>query len=177
MNNKIIILDRDGVINIDLPSSVLKMSQITIIDESKEAIRLLKEHDYQIVVATNQACVGRKELSFEQLIAINMKINKELDNRISKFYICPHTDADNCNCRKPKPGLLYSAWEDYHFKPEGTWFVGDAVRDFQAAQAFGCRFALVLTGKGLASQKELPDVLTFASLLDFSKSLLSGELK
>ena len=170
--SKCILLDRDGVINFDRPESVTKINSFVPIDSSLEAIRLLHEANFKIIVITNQACVGRGDLSIKMLNKIHELLQKKLDYKIHDFFICTHTDEDNCNCRKPKPGLIFEAQKKWGFKMRETFLVGDAQRDIQAAHNAGCKPVIVETGKITRETKDLPKVPIFKDLLDFTYQLI-----
>jgi D-glycero-D-manno-heptose 1,7-bisphosphate phosphatase len=146
-----VLLDRDGVINEDRPRSVRSVHDFVLLPHVAEAIATLTRHGYLVIVITNQAVVGRGDLALETLEAIHDRMRSLIaraGGRIDAVHVCPHTERDGCACRKPQPGLLLEAQRTYGFDLAETWFVGDALRDIQAAEAAGCRSALVLTGKG-----------------------------
>jgi D-glycero-D-manno-heptose 1,7-bisphosphate phosphatase len=175
--NRTIILDRDGVLNHDRANYVQNPEQLRIIDGVPEAIFRLNQAYYNVLVATNQACIGKGLILPETLAGIHGKLRTEIGRvggKIAGIYHCPHTDADGCNCRKPKPGLLLQAQEQWLFKPEETWFVGDTVRDMQAAKGANCLGALVLTGHGADIAHQVPDRPHFKDLANFVSFLLDG---
>ena len=175
---KLLLLDRDGVINADRPDSVLAMDQLEILPGVCEAIWKLTRAGYRILVITNQACVGRKELSPHVLEDIHRHLQECIaaaGGRIDDFFICPHAAEKECLCRKPKPGLIFQAMERWRFYPATTWFVGDAQRDIEAARAAGCRAALVRTGKGAQTETEVAGVPVFDDLLAFVNHLLDND--
>ena len=145
-----ILLDRDGVINRDLPGSVCYRNDFELLPDVANAVAEANDKGYRVLVITNQACVGRGNLDFSELDAIHRKMQDEIGRSggsIAGIYVCPHTDADDCDCRKPQPGLIEQAQRDHGFDPAVTWMVGDSVRDAEAAVRAGCRPALVRTGK------------------------------
>ena len=151
-SGKFVLLDRDGVINRDLPQSVRSVNDFELLPGVAEAIERMTSAGYQIIVITNQACVGRGDLSAGVLEQIHDRLLDEVSASggvILDIFVCPHTDADECNCRKPKPGLVLQAADRYSIDLAETWFVGDAPRDVEAAFAAGCRPALVRSGKPL----------------------------
>lgn len=172
MTTRVLLLDRDGVLNVDRPNYVLSVEELLLLPDVGEALALLSA--FTIVVITNQACLGKGLLTQAGLETIHAQLQSEIvgkGGRIDHFYSCPHTDAMACCCRKPKPGLLLQAQAAYGFIPEQTWYVGDAGRDIEAAVAAGCRPALVLTGKGEKTSKMYTQVPTFANLLAFAQFL------
>ena len=174
----VILLDRDGVINRDLPTSVLSREQFEMLAPSPAAIALLNRKGYRIAVVTNQACVGRGELSGDELDRIHQMMREqvaEAGGHIDAIYVCPHTDDDRCDCRKPRTGLIDRARDELGFVPEHTWMVGDDLRDVEAARAAGCRPAVVHSGKLRADQTPA-DVASYRDLMDFARSVADTTL-
>ena len=175
-NNKFIILDRDGVLNHDRNDYVYNPEQLHLIAGIPEAIALLNKAHYKVLIATNQACIGKGLILPDTLSKIHEKLTREIaiaGGKITAIYHCPHTQEESCNCRKPKPGLLLAAQQDWSFKPEETWFVGDTARDMQAAKAANCLGALVLTGHGTQNAPHVPNQPHFQDLPDFVNFLLN----
>lgn len=159
---KLVILDRDGVINHDSPDYIKSARQWQPIDGSLEAIARLTHADYRVVVATNQAGIGKQLFDYEELFSIHDKIIRivnELGGRIDGIFFCPHTDQDDCDCRKPKPGMLHQIAQRLQADLRGVPVIGDSIRDLRAAQAAGARPMLVLTGNGQKTRQELGDRL------------------
>jgi D-glycero-D-manno-heptose 1,7-bisphosphate phosphatase len=173
--NGVILLDRDGVLNVDLMNSVRSVADLRLERNAERAVALLVSAGFTLVVVTNQAAVGRGWLDEPTLAAIHEHLNEALGGRISRFYVCPHNPDERCRCRKPGTLLLEQAREDYGFDPERTWFVLDAPRDIEAATRFGCRPALVRTGKGAATERDHADVPVWDDLLAFADWLLANE--
>lgn len=167
---KIVLLDRDGVINHDSDQYIKSPEEWKPIPGSLEAIARLNQADYRVVVVTNQSGVGRGLFGMETLNAIHEKMHRALAHmggRIDAIFFCPHTDADACDCRKPKPGLFREIGTRFNLDLTGVPAVGDSLRDLQAAAAVGARPILVLTGKGkqTAAHPDLPaGVPVFADL-------------
>jgi D-glycero-D-manno-heptose 1,7-bisphosphate phosphatase len=152
MNTKLVILDRDGTINVDSDEFIKSPEEWHPIEGALEAIGRLNHAGYHVVVATNQSGLGRGLMDVASLNAIHDKMNKQLSKvggRIDAIFYCPHAPEESCQCRKPAPGLLEQIAERYGMGLEGVPFVGDSLRDLQAAQAAGCRPHLVLTGKSV----------------------------
>ena len=170
----VVLLDRDGVLNRDLPGSVTALSALRLEAGADRAVALLSRAGYAVLVITNQAAVGRGQLSAPELTRINDQLAAWVaaaGGRLDRFYVCPHAEQEGCPCRKPKPGLIAQAQREWGFVPEQTWFVGDAERDVAAARAAGCRPALVRTGKGREAAARLPEVPCFDDLLSFASAL------
>lgn len=158
---KLIILDRDGVINFDSAQFIKSPDEWKPIPGSLAAIARLNQSGYRVVVATNQSGVGRGLFEMDTLNAIHEKMHKALaqaGGRIDAIFFCPHTSADNCACRKPKPGMLHEISKRFNTNLTGIPAIGDALRDLEAAVAVGAKPMLVLTGKGkkTATDPELP---------------------
>ena len=158
---KLIILDRDGVINFDSAQFIKSPDEWKPIPGSLAAIARLNQSGYRVVVATNQSGVGRGLFEMDTLNAIHEKMHKALaqvGGRIDAIFFCPHTSADNCACRKPKPGMLHEISKRFNTNLTDVPAIGDALRDLEAAVTVGAKPMLVLTGKGkkTATDPELP---------------------
>ncbi len=155
MNKKIVFLDRDGVINQDsfgkTPNNyVEKWEHFHFVDNSKEGIKSLCDNGFEIVIISNQAGVSKGYYSQETLdeITSNMVTEiKQAGGTIKKVFYCTHKPEDNCDCRKPKPGLFKKAQEFLSVDISGCFFVGDTQRDVIAGRDAGLRTITVLTGK------------------------------
>ncbi len=167
---KLIILDRDGVINHDSVQYIKSPEEWKPIAGSLEAIARLNQWGYRVVVATNQSGVGRGLFDMDTLNAIHekmMRATAQAGGRIDAIFFCSHTDADQCDCRKPKPGMINEIAARYNVSLAGVPVVGDSLRDLVAADAAGAQPILVLTGKGTktADDPALPqDCLIFPDL-------------
>jgi D-glycero-D-manno-heptose 1,7-bisphosphate phosphatase len=167
---RLLILDRDGVINKDSDQYIKSPEEWRPIPGSLEAIGLLTQAGYRIVVATNQSGIGRGLFDMATLNAIHNKMHKAVNQaggRIEAVFFCPDTDASKSPCRKPNPGMFHAIAERFNTPLTNVPAVGDALRDLQAAAAVGARPLLVLTGKGKKTQAAggLPDeTQTFADL-------------
>lgn len=148
---KLIILDRDGVINIDSDHFIKSPEEWKPIAGSLEAIARLNQAGYRVVVATNQSGVGRGLFDMAMLNAIHAKMHKTLatvGGRIDAIFYCPHAADANCACRKPRAGMYLEIAERFDVSLINVPAVGDSLRDLQAAAAVGAAPVLVLTGKG-----------------------------
>ena len=170
MPSKLVILDRDGVINYDSAQFIKSPAEWRPIPGSLEAIARLNQSGYKVVVATNQSGVGRGLFDMETLNSIHTKMHKELfalGGRIDAIFYCPHPADSKCDCRKPKPGMFKRIAETFNANLNGVPAVGDSLRDLQASAVLGCQPILVRTGKGekTAEDDNLPDgTLIFADL-------------
>ena len=170
MPTKLVILDRDGVINFDSAQFIKNPAEWKPIPGSLEAIARLNQSGYRVVVATNQSGVGRSLLDMDTLNSIHEKMHKMLfaaGGRIDAIFYCPHTADSDCACRKPKPGMFKRISETMNINLQGVPAIGDSLRDLQACAAVGCLPMLVHTGKGEKTRAEgnLPEgTLEFADL-------------
>jgi len=168
-----VLLDRDGVINKNRPGSVCSVDDFELLAGAADAIAALNRKGYRGLVITNQACVGRGDLSSTELDAIHRLMLEqvaEAGGEIEAIYVCPHRDEDECDCRKPKPGLIMQAHADYGFDLAATWMIGDSPRDAEAALAAGCRAALVRSGTRLRTTPRT-GVTVFDNLSAFVRQL------
>ncbi len=152
---KLIILDRDGVINQDSDQFIKCPAEWQPLPGSLAAIALLNQANYRVVVATNQSGVGRGLFDMPTLNAIHDKMHKACalaGARIDAVFFCPHTADSHCDCRKPKPGMLLEIAACYGVKLAGVPVVGDSLRDLQSAAVLGASPYLVLTGKGIKTE-------------------------
>jgi D-glycero-D-manno-heptose 1,7-bisphosphate phosphatase len=167
---KLVILDRDGVINYDSDQYIKSPEEWKPIPGSLAAIARLNQAGYRVVVASNQSGVGRGLFETDTLMAIHDKMLKALaqvGGRIDAIFFCPHTNGDNCECRKPKAGMYKEIAARFNADLAGVPAIGDSMRDLQAAAAVGAQPILVLTGKGrkTADDPDLPpDTLKFPDL-------------
>ncbi|OUD12503.1 D-glycero-beta-D-manno-heptose 1,7-bisphosphate 7-phosphatase [Thioflexithrix psekupsensis] len=178
---KLVILDRDGVVNYDSANYIKSAEEWHAIPGSLEAIARLNQAGYRIVIATNQSGLSRGLFTPDDLTEIHLKMHRELaavGGHIEAIFFCPHADTEQCQCRKPKPGLLHDIANRLGLSLSGVYLVGDALRDLQAAIVAGARPVLVLTGKGrktLADLEGFKDVLIYDDLAAFVDALLTTE--
>ena len=155
---KLIVLDRDGVINHDSDEYIKSTDEWVPIDGSLEAIARLNHGGYTVVVASNQSGIARGYFDIETLAAMHRKMADLLDKlggRIDAIFYCPHGPKDNCDCRKPKPGMLLEIGQRFNVSLEDVIFIGDSVTDIKAAANANARSVLVRTGKGEKAEKIL----------------------
>ena len=178
---KLIVLDRDGVINYDSEQFIKSPDEWRPIPGSLEAISRLNHAGFRVVVATNQSGLGRGLFDMATLIAINDKMHKalaQIGGRVDALFYCPHTADSACECRKPKPGMLIEIGNRFGVELTGVPCVGDSVRDLQAAAAVEAQPILVLSGKG---EKTLRDgvfptnTVIFPDLAFAATALLAGD--
>jgi D-glycero-D-manno-heptose 1,7-bisphosphate phosphatase len=178
---RIIILDRDGVINYDSDQYIRSPDEWRPIPGSLEAIARLNHAGFRVVVATNQSGLGRGLYDTATMIAINDKMHRALaqvGGRIDAVFFCPHTAESDCECRKPKAGMLLEIGRRFGVDLTGVPCIGDGLRDLQAAEAVGGQPILVLTGKGektLREGKFGKNTVIFPDLAFAVTALLGGD--
>ncbi|WP_428622907.1 D-glycero-beta-D-manno-heptose 1,7-bisphosphate 7-phosphatase [Sedimenticola sp.] len=178
---KLIILDRDGVINDDSDAFIKSPDEWNPIPGSLSAIAKLNQAGYRVAVATNQSGLARGLFTIDELNAIHKKMHLAVASeggRIDGIFFCPHGPESACDCRKPKPGLLQQIAERFYTNLEGIPCIGDSLRDLQAAQAVGATPILVRSGKGLktAADPQLdPAIPIYNNLSEAVAALLEQE--
>jgi D-glycero-D-manno-heptose 1,7-bisphosphate phosphatase len=149
-----VILDRDGVLNVKPPRAcyVTKPSEFRWIEGSLEAVRQLKAAGFLVLAVSNQAGIARGAMGEADLTAVHRRMEDDLARAgagIDRIYVCPHGWDEGCDCRKPRPGMLFAAQRDFHLDLSRTPFVGDDERDGEAASAAGCPFVLATESRRL----------------------------
>jgi D-glycero-D-manno-heptose 1,7-bisphosphate phosphatase len=175
---KLVILDRDGVINYDSDAYIRNPDEWKPIPGSLEAVVRLNQAGYRVVLATNQSGIGRGLFEMATLNAIHDRLHRalgQLGGRIDAIFFCPHAQEEGCPCRKPKAGLFEQIGHRLNISLHGVPSVGDALRDLQAAAAAGAQPILVLTGKGQKTAREgglPPGTLTFPDLAAAAQAII-----
>lgn len=176
---KLVILDRDGVINQDSDQFIKNPEEWKPVPGSLEAIARLNHTGYRVVVASNQSGIGRGLFDMGALNAINDKMYRALaqvGGRIDALFYCPHAAESDCDCRKPKPGMFLDIAQRFNVALAGVPSVGDSLRDLQAAAAAGAQPILVLTGKGAKTKSAgaMPDnTIVFSNLAEAVRHIVS----
>lgn len=177
--SRYIMLDRDGVINLDSEAYVKSPEEWTPIPRSLEAIALLSQAGWRIGVATNQAGLSRGLFDLATLNRIHARMHEAVQRqggRIEAIFFCPHGPNDGCLCRKPKPGMLLEAADRFGVDFAGQAYVGDSLRDLQAAKAAAMQPVLVKTGNGMQTLEQsslIPDgTQIYDDLMAFAETLL-----
>lgn len=179
---RLVILDRDGVINEDSEEFIKSPDEWKPIPGSLEAIAQLTNAGWRVVVTTNQSGLARKLFDIDTLNAIHDKMYNmvnEYGGVIEAIFFCPHGPKDHCDCRKPKPGMLEQIAQRLRIKLDGVPVIGDSLRDLQAARAVGAQPILVRTGKGtktLYSGEGLEGVPVYCDLKQAANALLTDSL-
>ncbi|MDX2503802.1 MAG: D-glycero-beta-D-manno-heptose 1,7-bisphosphate 7-phosphatase [Gammaproteobacteria bacterium] len=188
---RLIILDRDGVINQDSDNYIKSVDEFVPIPGSLQAIAQLCQAGYPVVVATNQSGIARKFFTLETLEAMHTKLQNlltPLGGRIKRFYYCPHGPDEQCDCRKPKPGMILQIAHDFPGENDSVdcndfLLLGDSLRDLDAGMAAGTQVALVKTGKGQRSLKKIAEenltqysqLSVYTDLADFTRQFLQAQ--
>jgi D-glycero-D-manno-heptose 1,7-bisphosphate phosphatase len=184
---KLVILDRDGVINQDSANFIKNTNEWIALPGSLEAIALLNQSGFRVALATNQSGVGRGLYDMATLNAIHDKMHKalaQIGGRIDALFYCPHTADDNCSCRKPKTGMIEDIGRRFSVDLGQVYGVGDSLRDLVAFAEAGCKPILVRSGKGeetLANAKlpnqSLPaNTMIFADLAEAVQHIVVEDL-
>ncbi|HSH57861.1 MAG TPA: D-glycero-beta-D-manno-heptose 1,7-bisphosphate 7-phosphatase [Halomonas sp.] len=182
-SDRLVILDRDGVINQDSDDYVKSLAEWIPYPSAIQAIARLSQAGWTVAVATNQSGIARGYYTEETLAEMHAELCRlvaEAGGKIVHIAWCPHGPNDGCHCRKPLPGLLEQIRDELQLIDlSGSWMVGDSLRDLQAGAPMGCRPVLVRTGKGQRTLEQHPelaasdnDTLIFDSLADFVGWLL-----
>jgi histidinol-phosphate phosphatase family protein len=146
--NKAVFLDRDGVINRKAPGDgyIVHWREFEILPRVVEAIRKLNQAAYRLIVVTNQRAVAKRQITLGELEDLHQKMIAEVARfgaLIDGVYFCPHDIASKCGCRKPEPGMLLRALEEFEIDPRLSWMIGDSTVDIEAGRRAGCRTALI----------------------------------
>ena len=178
---KLVILDRDGVINHDSDDYIKSVDEWIAIDGSIEAIVRLNQAGYNVAVATNQSGISRGYFTISTLNAMHQKMYELVQlagGHIDGVFFCPHSPSDLCECRKPEPGLLYEIADRFTVSLDNVFFIGDSFSDIQAARNANAKPVLVRTGKGERTESKLNDstVPVYDNLSATVKALLNGDL-
>ena len=155
---KVIVLDRDGVINHDSDAYIKSPEEWIPIDGSLDAIARLSHSGYIVVVASNQSGLARGYFDIEALTAMHKKMDdllSKIGGRVDAIFYCPHGPDDACDCRKPKPGMLLDIGQRFNVPLKEVIFIGDSVADIKAASNAHAKAMLVRTGKGIKAEKIL----------------------
>lgn len=173
--NRAVFLDRDGVVNLAYtrsgkPYPPKDLNQLVILTGVEESIKKLKKFGFSVVVITNQPDISNGNSSNQKVNALHKEIS--LLTGIEHFYICPHVEADDCQCRKPKPGLLLEAAKELNIDLRKSYMVGDRWRDVEAGQNAGCKNFFI--DYNYSEKRPIEPFVTVSSLLH-AVGLILGE--
>jgi D-glycero-D-manno-heptose 1,7-bisphosphate phosphatase len=180
---RLIILDRDGVINEDSDDYIKSPDEWIPIPGSLDAIARLNHAGYIVAIASNQSGIARGYFSLETLVSMHVKMSDMLSQsggRIDAMFFCPHGPDDGCDCRKPRPGLLTEIGNRFQTSLADVMFVGDNINDIKAARTAGALPVLVKTGKGeqtanTIAQNNINNVPVYDDLADLVNSILDDD--
>jgi len=156
---KVVFLDRDGVINRDSPNYIKSWAEFEFLPGSIEAIKTFTNNGFTTIIISNQSAINRNLMPMKKLDYIHQMMKKTVKSQggeIKDIFFCPHTPEDGCDCRKPKPGLIFAAQKIYKIDLSTSTMIGDTVKDIECANNAGCAHTvLVKTGNGIMSEKIL----------------------
>lgn len=176
---KLVVLDRDGVINQDIDGPIVSPKEWEPIEGSLDAIARLNQAGFQVAVATNQSGIALGSLTVDDLHEVHRVMHEQVvqaGGRIDAVVFCPHSESEECGCRKPAPGMLYTLSERLDLDLTKVSVVGDSLKDVQAAMAAAALPILVKTGKGtqtLETNKGLEHIPTYENLAAYVDVLLT----
>lgn len=168
MDGKTVFLDRDGVINVKAPEGdyIKSWSEFHFLPGAIEAIRLLNDHNWHVVIITNQRGIARHLMTMQDLNRIHFFMEEELQNHgahVDGVYVCPH-EKGTCHCRKPDIGLFLQAEQDFPVDKSKSWMIGDSQSDIEAGRNYGIRTISVVNLNPLAD-KQFPNLLSAVNFL------------
>lgn len=175
---KTVFIDRDGTL-IEEVNYLSRIEDLRFFEYTDEAIKLLKKHDFLVIVVTNQSGIGRKIFEEAAMHLLHEKIQNDLSEKLDAFYYCPHLPTDGCLCRKPNLGMIETACKDFEIDLENSWMIGDKLIDVELGFNANIKTALVLTGYGKIHAKNLkrhPDILA-ANILEAVQKIVENQFE
>lgn len=180
---KAVFLDRDGVINRKAPEGdyIKSWDEFEFLPGVKEAIKKLNERGFLVIIVSNQRGIAKGVMTENDLKEIHSRMKSELKSvgaKVDDIYYCPHDVGDNCNCRKPKPGLLLKAAKEWDIELSRSWMIGDQAPDIEAGKRAGCKTILIkddLTTSNDADLNKIKADLITTSLAEAVDKLLNHE--
>lgn len=168
--SKAVFLDRDGTINQSPPEGwyITSARDLHLLPGATEAIARLYKNGFLVFVVTNQRCIARGIVPAEVVSQIHERlINKvsQAGGRIEQIYVCPHENADDCKCRKPKPGMLLQAAREHQLDLSQCWMVGDTASDVAAGHEAGCRTIYIGQVSGMQADFSVPNILEAVQMI------------
>ncbi len=161
MKQPAVFVDRDGTL-IEEVNFLSRVEDLRLFPFTNEAIKLLKDNGFLVIVVTNQSGIGRGIYDETAMHAIHDEIQAKLFGAVDGFYFCPHLPCDGCACRKPNLGMIESALADFEIDMENSWMIGDKKIDVETGKNVNIRTAFVLTGYGQKHQamlENIPDLI------------------
>lgn len=176
--NRAVFIDRDGTIARDVPYCS-RPEDFELLPGAAEGIKVLNDHGFKVVVVTNQSGIARGYFAEEMLVKIHDKMHKELANhgaRVDAIYYCPHHPDDNCDCRKPKPKMLFQAASDFNIDLRLSYVIGDSDMDAEMGKRAGCKAAFIVEQSEKGQQQgNRPTNSITKSLQDAVKRIINHE--
>lgn len=172
---KAVFIDRDGTINFNKHGYIYKIDEFEFIPGTLKALRKLTDSDYKVIILTNQSGIGRKYYSQDDYIKLNNWLIDTLRKKainIDKVYYCPHTDKNNCKCRKPNVGMLINAVKDLDINLNKSWIIGDDIRDIMMGRS--ANLNTIKIGAKLPANSHLEPHFYVNNLLEAAEIVLSG---
>lgn len=157
---KAIFLDRDGTL-IEEVNFLHRVEDLRFFDYTDESVKILKEHGFLVIIATNQSGIARGIYTENQMHEVHASIQDQLTEPIDAFYFCPHLPNDGCRCRKPNLGMIEQACQDFAIDLNESWMIGDKVLDIELGQNANIKTALVKTGYGEKDAEKLQNTPDF----------------
>ena len=155
---KVVFLDRDGVINRNSPDYIKSWEEFEFFPKSIEAIRLLNLNGFTTIIITNQSVINRNMVSRDGLECIQALMKKEIKSGggdIKDIFYCPHVPEDGCDCRKPKPGLILQAQKKYRIDLPTSIMVGDSAKDIECARRAGCGLSVLVKSENFSNAEKI----------------------
>jgi D-glycero-D-manno-heptose 1,7-bisphosphate phosphatase len=183
---KAVFLDRDGTLN-RLNGFITKPDELELLEGAAEAVRMINDAGYLAIVATNQPVIARGECTLDELGEVHKKLETLLGAKsayLDALFFCPHHPHKGfpgerpwykreCECRKPKPGMLFEAARQFNIDLGASWMAGDKEKDVRAGKAAGCKTALIQSEESARAAEAAPDIIC-PSLLSFAKTIMTG---
>ena len=157
-DQRIVFLDRDGVINRDSPDYIKSWREFDFLPRSIDALKILKQHAFRVFVVSNQSAVNRRMLTLKDLRLIHDKMTDAIaagGGSLEEIFFCPHLPQENCRCRKPKPGMLFAAQKKYGLSLSSVYMVGDRAKDVECAKQAACGFALLVKSNHCTEEEHI----------------------
>ncbi len=177
--DRVILLDRDGVVNVNRPDYIKTPAEISIYEDCLEAMRVLEQKGVGVILVSNQSGINRGLINWEDFRQIHEEVIRrvgECGGRIHAAFYCPHRPDENCECRKPAPGMLFAACRFAGIKPWQTFFVGDSPSDMLAAQNAGCPGVRIVRTQGEGTDTGSSPEFVFQTLLGAVLSIYGKDI-
>jgi D-glycero-D-manno-heptose 1,7-bisphosphate phosphatase len=179
-NSRFLLLDRDGILNVNRPDYVKSLDELCLYPDALEALRFLKREDVGVILISNQSGINRGLIGWDDFWAIHEDVIRKVERHggsIPAAFYCPHRPDENCKCRKPAPAMIVAACRFAGIEPGRTFFIGDRESDMTAAKNAGCR-GIALCRGGDAGDTDVRNSgrPCFTTLMDAVLSIRWGKL-